>query len=198
MVDASARPGRSHLEIARALVGAGVTVLQLRAKEASDAELVALARSLMELDALLIVNDRVDVAAAVGAGVHLGQDDGSVADARARLGSVVIGQSTHDLGQVAATAADYVGFGPVFSAAGKHLAASDSRQPMAARGIEGLTAAVAAASVPVVAIGGIGLSQLPSVVATGVAAVAAIGGVAGADDVGAAAAAYQAMFRVAS
>jgi thiamine-phosphate pyrophosphorylase len=195
MVDASARPGRGHLAIAGGLVAAGVSVLQLRAKDAEDAELLELARALAELPALLIVNDRVAVAAQIdGVGVHLGQDDLPVSEARRRLPGRVIGWSTHDLEQVQAAEADYIGFGPVFTAAGKHRSAADEREPMAARGVEGLAAAVAAASVPVVAIGGIGLGELASVVATGVHAVAAIGAVSGADDVEQAARAFQAAF----
>lgn len=205
MVDTSAAPGRDPLEVADGLLAAGVRVLQLRMKGAPDAAvrrvLGPLAARCAAAGASLVVNDRVDLAAEFGVGVHLGQDDGDPRQARARLGGALVGWSTHDLEQVARAAAlgvDYIGFGPVFSGTGKHRSRGDSRTPMAARGIDGLAAAVRASAVPVVAIGGIGLAQLPAVAATGVAAVAAIGAVAGADDVAAAARAFQAAFQAAA
>ena len=135
--------------------------------------------------ALLIINDRVDVALAVGAdGVHLGQTDLPLADARALLGPrVLIGVSTHDVDQVraaVAAGADYVGFGPV-------AATRTKLNPDKVVGIQGLAAACAVAGrVPVVAIGGITLADGPALVAAGASAACAISAVNAAPDVAAA------------
>ena len=110
------------------------------------------------------VNDRLDVALAVGAdAVHLGQDDLPLADARAdrrRAGSL-IGFSTHNPAQAAAAVAggaDYIGFGPIFDTRSK-------LRPDPTVGVEGLRAVAAASPIPVVAIGGITLDTVASVAA---------------------------------
>src|SRR4051812_3084921 len=131
------RDARLYLVIeaaaARAVVPAalqgGVDVVQLREKDAPDEEIVAVGRRLRELcdahDALLVVNDRADLALACDAdGVHVGQDDEPVAAVRATVGSeVLIGLSTHSPQQVDAAAADpdvdYLGVGPVYATATK-------------------------------------------------------------------------------
>src|SRR4051794_11397034 len=118
---------------ARAVVPAalegGVDVVQLREKDAPDHEIVAAGRRLRELcdehDALLVVNDRPDLALVCGAdGVHVGQDDEPVASVRATVGrDVLIGLSTHSPAQVDAAAqaddVDYLGVGPVYETATK-------------------------------------------------------------------------------
>lgn len=189
MVDCSASPTRTHLEIADALLGAGTAVLQLRMKGATDEELVAVLDRLVPRmgKATLILNDRVDLAAAYpGVGVHLGQGDTNPREARAALGpDRVIGWSTHTVEQVRTSAAlpiQYVGFGPIFSAEGKHRFSGDARTPMGSVGLDGLRAAVEAAELPVVAIGGINEVNLPLVLSTGVASVAVIAAVAAAPD----------------
>lgn len=155
--------------VGQQLLAAGCRLLQLRMKQATTAERTAAARRLVQAaraqGALLIVNDDLDAAAASGAdGLHLGQDDGDLAAARARLGpAALIGRSTHDLDQVAAACAegaDYIGFGPVFGTATK----TDTAPVV---GIQGLARAVAASAVPVVAIGGIDATRLAQVRATG-------------------------------
>jgi len=135
----------------------------------------------------LVINDRVDVALAVDAdGVHLGQTDLPLAEARAIVGRRLwIGVSTHDLAQVraaCAAGADYLGFGPVFATPTK-------LNPDPVLGIAGLQAAVSlAGEVPIVAIGGITPEQAASVYATGAAALCAISAVNDAADVTATAA----------
>jgi thiamine-phosphate pyrophosphorylase len=136
----------------------------------------------------LVVNDRVDVALIAGAdGVHLGQTDLPIAEARRLAGDrLFVGVSTHDLDQVRAACdagADYLGFGPVF-------ATSTKENPDAVQGLEGLRAAVAACSVPIVAIGGIAIAQAQAVYATGAAAICAISAVNDAADRERAAAAF--------
>jgi len=193
------RPGAAGAELAARLLAGPTapTALQLRLKRASTAELLATARAVGEVTrvagALFIVNDRLDVALAAGAGgVHLGQDDLSVADARritAAVPGFVLGVSTHDLEQVAnaiAGGADYVGYGPVFPTTTKV-----NRDPV--QGLAALAAAVQRAGpVPVVAIGGITLDRAAAVAATGAAAACAISAVNGAPNPAAAARALNA------
>ena len=170
------------------------TAVQLRLKDAPTAVLLAEAKRLRGevRDALLIVNDRVDVALAAGAdGVHLGQTDLPLADARRIAQGLVIGISTHDLDQVAAAVeggADYLGYGPVFATTTKEA-------PDPVQGVDALAAAVAAAApVPVVAIGGITPARAAEVAATGCAAACVIASVNLAADPAAAARAIAAAF----
>lgn len=195
-MDNSAAPQRSHREIATALLDAGVRLLQLRDKSASDDALRKTIEELLPLvearGAQLILNDRLALACEFqGLGVHLGQDDPSPTEARLTLGSeVLIGWSTHNLGQVAAAQSlplDYIGFGPVFAAAGKHLCAADMRTPMSPRGTDLLAAAVRASTLPVVAIGGINEGNLDDVLRTDVRWIAAISTVTQSEDMLAAA-----------
>jgi thiamine-phosphate pyrophosphorylase len=118
----------AHAVVPAALEG-GVDVVQLRDKEAADDEIVSAGRWLREVcsahDALLVVNDRADLALACGAdGVHVGQDDEPVASVRAAVSAeLLIGLSTHTPEQVDAAAADadvdYLGVGPVYTTATK-------------------------------------------------------------------------------
>lgn len=164
--------------------GAGARVLQVRLKPASTREVLAAARMARAVTrrrgALLVVNDRIDIARAVDAdAVHLGQDDLPLDAARAIAGGLWIGVSTHGADQVRAAiagGADYVGFGPVFATATKE-------NPDPVQGLDGLARAVAiAGGVPVVAIGGITPDRAASVAATGAAAACAIGAVTHAPD----------------
>lgn len=190
------------LRLARAFLDGGAPVLQLRAKDATGATLLEYARVLRKLTAeagaLFIVNDRVDVALAAEAdGVHVGQNDLSVADARAaakacgRGEGFLVGLSTHDLAQVRAgveAGADYLGFGPIYPTTSK----ADALAP---KGIGLLREAVGlAADTPLVAIGGITLERAPEVAATGVAMAAVISDVAAHRERAARAAALHAVF----
>lgn len=165
-------------------VRGGATLVQLRDPDAHGRELVAQARALKALleplGIALIVNDRVDVAHAAGAdGVHLGQDDLPLADARRLAGDrLVIGISTHDVAEARAAqdgGADYVGFGPMFPTATKADAYPQ-------RTFDELARVRAAITIPIVAIGGISEATAPSVLAAGADAVAMIGALAASDD----------------
>jgi thiamine-phosphate pyrophosphorylase len=182
---------RDDERLARLLVGAGgARVLQVRVKPAHAIEIARIARMARRVcddaGAALVVNDRVDVALAVGAdGVHLGQRDLPIEAARAIAGyRLAIGVSTHDVDQVAlaiARGADYLGFGPIFATRTK-------RDPDPVQGIAGLRAAVAAArGTPIVAIGGITPRDARAAYAAGAAAICAISAVNDAPDVVAAA-----------
>jgi thiamine-phosphate diphosphorylase len=185
--DACARASRDPLAVARACLEAGVRIVQLRAKPWPAARLLDLADAVAAdaagRGATLIVNDRVDVAATVGAGVHLGQTDLPVAEARRLLGAdAVIGRSTHTPDELAAALDEpvsYVAHGPVFATASK-------ANPDPVIGLAGIAAAAAAAharGLPLVAIGGITLATAADVRAAGADAVAVIGDlVAGSED----------------
>ncbi len=174
-----------------ALLDAGVVVLQLRDKSASDDALRETAEELLPLvqsrGAQLVLNDRLELASEFsGLGVHLGQNDASPTEARLTLGpEVLIGWSTHDLSQVAAAQSlplDYIGFGPVFGAAGKHRCENDPRVPMSPRGTDLLAEAVHTSTLPVVAIGGINDGNLDAILQTNVRWIAAISSVTQAED----------------
>lgn len=173
---------RDDEALARALVREA-RVLQVRIKprggRAGAGELVRIARMARRVcdnaGAALIVNDRIDVALAAEAdGVHLGQTDLPLAEARRISGDLWIGVSTHDLAQVRAACdagADYVGFGPVFTTTTK-------QDPDPVQGLAGLRAAVAeAAGRPVVAIGGIKARDVADIYSAGAQAICAISAV---------------------
>lgn len=171
-------------------------MLQVRAKGASAAALAALARAVSPLARAagvpLCVNDRLDVALAVGAqAVHLGQEDLPLAEARAvAAGRLAIGVSTHDRAQAAAAiagGADYIGLGPIF-------ATTTKANPDPVVGLETLRHVAAVAPIPVVAIGGLTVARLPAVAAAGAAAAALISAIEAAPDPGAAARAVSAAF----
>jgi len=180
---------RDDEALARTLLASGARVLQLRIKPevpVGAGELVRIARGLRrlcdEVGAALIINDRIDVALAAKAdGVHLGQTDLPLREARRVVGpGLWIGVSTHNLAQVTlarAGGADYLGFGPVFVTRTK-------KNPDPVQGLTGLRAAVAVAGgLPIVAIGGISPDQADGVYATGAAAICAIGAVNDSSDI---------------
>jgi thiamine-phosphate pyrophosphorylase len=180
--------GRTPENLAADLVAGGARLLQLRLKDASTRELLAAARAVRALTtragALLLINDRPDVALAAHADcVHLGQDDLPVAAARTVLGpDALIGVSTHDVEQArtaAADGADYVGVGPVF-------ATSTKRGALPPRGLALVRAVRTAVPLPLVAIGGITPETAAGVRAAGADAVAMIGALVRAADVAAA------------
>ena len=170
-------------QIEAALAG-GARVVQLRLKHTSDRDALPLCRwavaRAVESGAVIVVNDRFDLACLSGAwGVHLGQDDVAPEqvpdDIRARL---VVGLSTHTLEQVRESRdrpVDYIGFGSVFGT----LSKTSEYGP---RGSASLAEAVREAGRPVVAIGGVTLQRIDEVVAAGAAAAAVISAVADAPD----------------
>lgn len=168
--------GRPIEEIVMEAVAGGVTMVQLREKEAPTGEFVALAKSLKALLAPLgvplIINDRVDVALAADAdGVHIGQSDMSYEDARRLLGGdKIIGLSVENFDDLAVANTldvDYVGISPVYGTPTK----SDTAEPF---GLEGLRKAVAMSVHPTVAIGGMNASTIGEVMAAGTDGVAVV------------------------
>jgi thiamine-phosphate pyrophosphorylase len=168
--------------IAEAAAG-GATVFQLREKDLTDRELLVRARQTRDwtrrANALFIVNDRPDIAKLAEAdGVHLGQDDLSIADARRILGpDAIVGASTHDLEQVRRAVlegADYIGVGPTFPSTTK---AFDRLA-----GTEFVREAFAATALPAFALGGIAPATIRDAIQAGATRVAVGACVATADE----------------
>ena len=166
----------SELELAEALAGSGVELIQYRHKTASSRQLFDISRrlstALVPRGVRLIVNDRPDIAFLAGAGgVHVGQDDLSVEDARAVCGpDRWVGVSTHTLEQLTAadrTTADYIAFGPIFPTATK-------KNPDPVVGTELLRRARQMTKKPLVAIGGITLERAAEVYRAGADSLAVI------------------------
>ncbi|HHL39919.1 MAG TPA: thiamine phosphate synthase [Deltaproteobacteria bacterium] len=169
--------GPAEMErVAEELLEGGASVLQLRAKGLGAADMLARAWTLRRITALynvpFIVNDRVDVALLCGAdGVHLGQDDLPLVEARRLMGGgAVIGVSTHcveEARRAASDGADYVAFGPIYPTRSKE----DAHRP---KGAAGLAAVAASVDIPVTAIGGITSESVAELIEKGASSVAII------------------------
>lgn len=166
----------------------GVTCVQVRSKDCTDRERYEVAALVVALcrtaRAACIVNDRVDVALAVGAdGAHVGLSDLPVAAARRLLGpGAILGASAYTLAEAAAAAeagAGYVGVGPCYLTATK----AGLPEPV---GPEGLAVVARGVGVPVVAIGGVTPGRVPELIAAGAYGIAVISAISGAADPGAA------------
>lgn len=174
IVDASLAGGR-ELEIAEDLAGAGVSLIQFRDKKATARRLFEACSMLaarLRGRARFIVNDRADIAALCDAGgVHVGQEDLGVEDARAICGAGRwVGISTHDLEQFGAaltTSAYYLAVGPVFATTSKE-------NPDPVVGVEFVARARSMTQKPIVAIGGITLENAESVYRAGADSIAVI------------------------
>lgn len=170
--------GRALIDCVREALEGGVTLVQYRAKTASSAEMYAEALQLKALcdsfNVPLIINDRLDIAMAVGAaGVHLGQDDLPCAAARKILGEgYIIGVSAHNPTEAKAalqSGADYLGCGAVFGTATK----ADVKK----LGTDGLAAICKAKGLPVVGIGGVTADNYRKVRAAGADGAAIVSGI---------------------
>jgi thiamine-phosphate pyrophosphorylase len=178
-------------ETVSAAVAAGVSVVQLRDIDATDAELVVLGREVMEVlrgtGVPLILNNRVHLVGAIGAqGAHVGQSDLGIAQARAALGPTpYLGLSVQTIEHVVAAGAhteaavDYLGVGPVWGTATK----LDAAEP---GGAERLAEITSASPWPCVAIGGITCERLVQVRRAGAAGAAVVSAICGQPDVAAA------------
>ena len=178
VTDEGCLQGRALLDCVREALEGGVTLVQYRAKTASSAEMYAEALQLKALcdsfNVPLIINDRLDIAMAVGAaGVHLGQDDLPCAVARRILGEdYIIGVSAHNPAEAKAalqSGADYLGCGAVFGTATK----ADVKK----LGTDGLAAICKAKGLPVVGIGGVTADNYREVRAAGADGAAIVSGI---------------------
>ncbi|MEM9977936.1 MAG: thiamine phosphate synthase [Cyanobacteria bacterium P01_D01_bin.2] len=176
-------PSDRLLATVEAALKGGIDIVQYREKSADDEIRLDLAEKMKTLchryDALFIVNDRVDIAAAVGAdGVHLGQQDLPMAAARRILGPLpIVGRSTTNPAEMTRAideGADYIGVGPVY--------ATPTKPGKAAAGYDYIRYAVEHAPMPWFAIGGIDLTNVAAVQAAGAPGVAIVRAVMQADD----------------
>ncbi len=190
IIDPVACAGRSALGVAEAVVAGGCAVLQLRDKRADDAGYLALGRELRALCTRVaipfVVNDRVHLAHELRAdGVHVGQGDMSIAEARTLLGrDVLVGVSTHSLAQALRArdqSADLIGFGPVYPTRSK-----ENADPVVGEAeLERVCHAVMRADgtrLPVVAIGGVTAERAAALVRAGATFAAAISAICEAPD----------------
>lgn len=172
------------VETVRRAVAGGVSMVQLRDKNATTAQRTALARALMDVlkdtGVPLIVNDDLEAAILSGAdGAHIGQSDGLPQKARALLGpDRILGLSCETSQTVTAAheaPVDYLGLGPVFATDTK----SDHEAPL---GMAGLAALVSAAQRPTVAIGGLNAGHVDDVMAAGADGLSVVSAICGQAD----------------
>jgi len=184
VTDRGLAKGRSTLDIVRAAVSGGVTCVQLREKDCSTREFIeqaiAIKDFLKERRVPLIINDRVDVALAVGAdGVHLGQTDMPLKTAQKILGdSMIIGisaESLEDAVEAEKGGADYLGVSPIYATPTK----TDTAPPL---GLEGLRSIRQAVNLPLVGIGGLNRDNAADVIRSGGDGVAVVSAIVSAGD----------------
>ncbi|MET3504745.1 thiamine phosphate synthase [Halalkalibacter oceani] len=178
-------PGRDLIEVMEEAIRGGVDIVQLRDKTSSKRDVLQKAKALRELTKKygvpFIVNDHIDVALAVDAdGIHLGQDDLPLAEARKIVGpDKIIGISTHQIEEARAAqaeGADYIGVGPIFETKSK----VDVVDPVTTAYIQQVAAEI---TIPFVAIGGIKLHNVEQVLAAGASRICMISEIVGAADV---------------
>jgi thiamine-phosphate pyrophosphorylase len=181
IVDPERANGRSLAELVRMVVAGGATLIQLRDKHGATRQMIEQARAIKAALAgtgvPLVINDRVDVALAAGAeGVHVGQDDMRVEDARRLLGPrAIIGQSIKSVALANAApvdALDYVGVGGVYATTSK----DNPNPPIGTAGLAAIVAAFRARkpNLPIVGIAGIDASNAAPVIGAGADGVAVI------------------------
>lgn len=187
--------GRPIIQAVEQAIQGGVTMVQLREKDASTRDFYRVA---LEVQAVtkrhgipLVINDRLDIALAIGAdGIHLGQSDMPVEVARRLVGSsMFIGISAATVESALAmqkAGADYIGTGPVYPTGSKGDAGD-------AIGVNGLSAVCNAVSIPVVAIGGISAANTPGIMESGVDGIAVISAILSQPDITQAARALRAL-----
>lgn len=171
-------------DVAEQMIDGGVDLIQLRAKAQTAGEIATMATALREITARrgvpLVINDHPEIARSVQAeGVHLGQDDLPIAEAREIAGpKSVVGKSTHSVDQAIRAfyeGADYIGFGPIF--------ATPTKPDYPAIGLEDIRKVHAAVRMPIFCIGGVKLDNLPEVIAAGARRVVIVSGLLLADDI---------------
>jgi thiamine-phosphate pyrophosphorylase len=155
-------------EVTNALIQGGVDILQLRAKRCSKVEIRSMALEMLSVTRSagvpLVINDHADIAAEVQSeGVHVGQDDGSVAVARSLVGKgCFVGKSTHSLVQAEAAqaeGADYIGFGPLY--------ATGTKPDYVPIGLNDIAEVHSRLTVPIFCIGGVNHERLPEILKAG-------------------------------
>jgi thiamine-phosphate pyrophosphorylase len=176
-------PGRAMLHVMEQAILGGADIIQLRDKKGSKAEVLAKAQALRKLTrrygVTFIVNDDIDIALEADAdGVHLGQGDLPLPEARKRMGGKVIGISTHAIEEALLAqeqGADYIGVGPVFPTKTK-----ENVTPVTVDYVREVSRRIA---IPFVAIGGIKLHNVDEVIRAGARRICAVSEIVGSDDV---------------
>jgi thiamine-phosphate pyrophosphorylase len=170
--------------VARELIAGGVDMIQLRGKQQSASELHAIAVALHAITSAasvpLVINDHPEIARGVSAeGVHVGQDDLAVAEARRVIrANCFVGKSTHSFEQAtqaAAEGADYIGFGPLF--------ATPTKPDYNAIGLGDIGRVHGAVTLPIFCIGGVKLENLAGIIAAGARRVVIVSGLLQAADI---------------
>jgi len=177
-------PGKPMLEVMEQAILGGTDIIQLRDKSGDIAEIRKKAAALRRLTAqygvTFIVNDYIDIALEVDAdGVHLGQGDVPLAEARRRMGDKIIGISTHAINeaiQAERDGADYIGVGPIFPTKTK----LDVVAPVTVSYVQEVARMI---NIPFVAIGGIKLHNVDEVIKAGATRICAVSEIVGSDDI---------------
>lgn len=178
------KKGRDFYEAVEEALQAGITLVQLREKDVTTEERIAIGRKVKILcdhyDVPLLVDDDIACAKAIGAdGVHLGQSDESLARGRQELGNdAIIGISAHNLEEAQAAlrgGADYLGVGALYP--------TETKKDASCLGLGPFREIIAAISLPIVGIGGIGKKEFPEVMKCGAAGCAMISSILGAEDI---------------
>lgn len=194
----SFHPGRELLEVMEEAILGGVDIVQLRDKKGSKREKLRKARLLRELTrkhgVIFIVNDDIDIALASEAdGIHLGQDDLPIREARRIMGNRIIGISTHAIEEAREAereGADYIGVGPIYPTQSKE----DVVAPVTTSYIREVAREI---TIPFVAIGGIKLHNVDEVLEAGATRICAISEIVGSRDVRGTCSAFAAKIRAA-
>ena len=184
VTDATLAPHVGHLELARLALAGGADCVQFREKRPWTTRTlldvaVPIAQACADAGAVAIINDRVDVAFAAGAGAHIGRDDLDAATARRILGpEPLLGGTANSYAEAARvwqTEVDYLGVGPIFGTTSK-------AQPAPTMGLETLARIARDCPKPVIAIGGIRAERIGEIIAAGAHGVAVLSEVVAADD----------------
>jgi len=171
-------------EVVEQMIDGGVDLIQIRAKACPSTEIVKIATAVRDITRQrgvpLVINDHPEVARSVQAeGVHVGQDDLPIAEAREIAGpDCLVGKSTHSVDQAIRAfneGADYIGFGPIF--------ATPTKPDYAPVGLEEIRKVREAVRIPIFCIGGIKLENLPEVIAAGARRVVIVSGLLLAHDI---------------
>lgn len=177
-------PGRDMLDVMEQAILGGVDIIQLRDKsgdiEAIRKKAVALRQLTAQYGVTFIVNDYIDIALEVDAdGVHLGQGDVPLAEARRRMNNKIIGISTHAIEeaiQAERDGADYIGVGPIYPTKTKE----DVVDPVTVSYVKEVASTI---KIPFVAIGGIKLHNVDEVIKAGAMRICAVSEIVGSDDI---------------
>jgi thiamine-phosphate pyrophosphorylase len=176
--------GREPLEVLKKIADGGAKIVQLREKNIAKSEIAKLAEKFRDItlkyNMLLIINDHVDIALSADAdGVHLGQDDLSVTDAKRDAEELIVGLSSHSVQEALEAeknGADYINIGPIYATGTKSL----SMQPLGPGAIAEISSQV---NIPFTIMGGIKAANIPELVSCGASKIAMVTEITEADDI---------------